>query len=99
MRIELVTEGGFAALPGLKRPVVLDSATLPQAEAAQCERLARELAAAPVSFAPPPAMRDGRRYRLTLHCGERPVTCVAADQAMSASFHALLQIVKAHGQR
>ncbi|WEF34382.1 protealysin inhibitor emfourin [Pseudoduganella chitinolytica] len=99
MRIELVTEGGFAALPGLNRPMVLDCATLPQAEAAQCERLARELAAAPGPSAAPSALRDGRRYRLTLHFGERSVTCVAADQAMSGPFHELLQIVKAHGHR
>lgn len=99
MRIELVTEGGFAALPGLNRPVLLDCATLPDAQAAQCERLASELAAAAPAGPVPSALRDGRRYRMILHFDDRTVTYAAADMAMPPAFQELLQLLRAHGRR
>jgi hypothetical protein len=98
MRIELVTQGGFAALPGLNRPIVLDCAALPAAVAAECEALASAVRAAG-SQAAPAALRDGRSYRLTITADGQAETYTAADQAMGASFERLLQLVRQHGHR
>ncbi|WUR10892.1 protealysin inhibitor emfourin [[Empedobacter] haloabium] len=99
MRIELVTEGGFAAMPGLQRPFVLDCGSLPAAQAAECERLARALATAPPAAAAPAALRDARRYRLAFVLDERPHVVAATDQAMSAEFDQLVQLVRQYGRR
>ena len=97
MRIEVVTEGGFAALPGLQRPVVLDCAALPAGQAAQCDTLVRELAADTAVRVAPAAMRDGRRYTLKIDDGGRTRTFTASDMAMSEAFRSLLALVRASG--
>ncbi|GGY95685.1 protealysin inhibitor emfourin [Pseudoduganella plicata] len=103
MRIELVTEGGFAALPGLQKPVVLDCALLPADVAvdvtAQCNELVRELAAAPPAAATPTALRDARRYTVTVEADGRTSSFTASDTAMSAAFRHLLDLVRSHGRR
>ena len=45
MRIELVTDGGFAAFPGLAAPIALDDAKLPADRRAELQRLLNELGA------------------------------------------------------
>lgn len=101
MRIEVATEGGFVAAPGLAKPVVLDTATLPPDEAAACEQLAREVVAdADTSQAqPPPLMRDGRTYRMKVELDGREVALQAADGAMSHACRQLLKLVRARGSR
>jgi len=99
MRIEVVTEGGFAALPGLHKPLVLDCAGLPADVAAQCGELVRELAAAPHVTAAPAALRDGRRYTIKVETGGRMLSLAASDTAMSPAFRALLDLARAHGKR
>lgn len=99
MRIELVTEGGFAALPGLQRPIVLDCAALPPAQVAEAERLAGELAAAPPAAAAATALRDARTYRLTVDGPEGPRVYTATDQAIAPAFAALLELVRTQGHR
>lgn len=99
MRIELVTEGGFAALPGLQKPVVLDCAALPPDVAAQCEELVRELTAAPPPSAAPAALRDARRYTVRVEADGRTSSFAASDTAMPAAFRRLLDLVRSHGRR
>lgn len=99
MRIELVTDGGFAAMPGLKRPLVLDCATLPAAQAAEAARLVRALAAAPPAQAAPATLRDARDYRLTVQDADGARSYTASDQAMAPAFEALLQLVRTLGHR
>jgi hypothetical protein len=99
MRIELVTEGGFAALPGLQKPVVLDCAVLPADVAAQCGELVRELAAAPPPAAAPTALRDARRYTFKVEADGRTASFAASDTAMPPAFRHLLDLVRSHGRR
>lgn len=99
MRIEVVTEGGFAALPGLQKPLVLDCAALPADVAAQCGELVRELAAAPQVTAAPAALRDGRRYTIRIESDGQSLSLAASDTAMPPPFHALLDLARTHGRR
>jgi len=99
MRIEVVTEGGFAALPGLQKPLVLDCAGLPADVATQCDELVRELAAAPHATAAPAALRDGRRYRVKVESDGQALSLAASDTAMSPAFRALLDLARTHGKR
>jgi len=98
MRIELTTEGGFAAVPGLQRPMRLDCAALSPEQAAQCEALVRAVAAEPVQ-AEPSAMRDGRRYTLRIDDGGRTLLFSATDMTMAPGYRGLLEFVRLHGAR
>jgi hypothetical protein len=68
MRVELTIDGGFAYIPGLNRPLVVDDANLAADDAAQLRRLCAAAIAAthrkPAS--PPPTLPDARRYRCTI---------------------------------
>jgi hypothetical protein len=87
MKIELSVDGGFARLPGLAKPVTIDSATLPAARRAKLASLVARArffdAAAP---APPAAARDARAYTIAIDDGaRRRALCVAepiADPSM-----------------
>lgn len=68
MRVELATDGGFAAMPGLAKPVLLDAADLSPDHGAELKRLVEAAVAekaqrGSVKAAPVP---DGRRYRITI---------------------------------
>ena len=74
MRVELLTEGGVAFFPGLNKPIVVESADLPQAEAQRLEQLIADvrffdLPAA--SRALPKTAADMRRYVITVEDGQR----------------------------
>jgi hypothetical protein len=99
MRVEVATEGGFVAAPGLAKPVVLDTATLPPDEAAACEQLAREVVADAGQPRPQPLMRDGRSYRVKVELDGRSVSVNAADGAMSPACRQLVKLVRTHGTR
>ncbi|MBB3220000.1 protealysin inhibitor emfourin [Pseudoduganella umbonata] len=101
MRIEVSIEGGFVAAPGLAKPIVLDTASLPPAETEACERLAREAVADAGTAAgrPQPLMRDGRSYRMKVDLDGRSVSLDASDGSMSPAFRQLLKLVRSHGSR
>lgn len=101
MRIELVIEGGFAAMPGLSRPVVVDAATAPPAmrdeltalvEAALVEQRST-VASTPSNFP------DARRYQLTVQRDSRRDVLVGADAALPPAFNKLVHYVREHGKR
>ena len=74
MRVELTIDGGFAYIPGLAKPIVLDGTQLDGSELAELRRLCDAALAAPNrgAEAPSAALPDARRYRLTLEIdGER----------------------------
>lgn len=80
MRITFERDGGFAALPGLTRPVMIDTAQLAPEEAERWQRLVAE--AAPwdlTSPAPPRRGADQRRYLLEVDDGERRVALTLFD--------------------
>lgn len=101
MRVALVTEGGFAALPGLARPVVVSGQAVAPAECDELHRLVQAVldehgghaAATPSSCA------DGRTYRMQIdHDGGQDLL-VAGDPAVPPAFGALMQFIRQHGTR
>jgi hypothetical protein len=105
VRIELTTEGGFVAAPGLEKPVVLESSDLPADECTACEALVREAVADKASGDAPstPVMRgqvrDGRSYHLKIDIDGRSYSLKASDLAMSPAYRELLKLVRTHGSR
>lgn len=106
MRIELVTEGGFAAMPGLARPVLLDAAGLSPEQSAELQRLVQAALAEKARQGPAKAkaapIPDGRSYRITVQAeGEAGARKLieAADPAVPPAFKALMEFARANGQR
>lgn len=69
MRIRLEQSGGFAAIPGLQRPVEVDTASLPAAETAALEGLVDKtglLKGSLRSAGDRPTGADQREYTLTV---------------------------------
>jgi hypothetical protein len=69
VRIRLEQSGGFAAIPGLQRPVEVDTAGLPSAEAAALEELVGKtglLAGSLRSVSDSPTGADQREYTLAV---------------------------------
>ncbi|SAL55822.1 hypothetical protein AWB73_06133 [Caballeronia turbans] len=100
MHAELTTDGGFAAFPGLARPVILDEGDLSAQDGAEFARLvaaARDEASAPGPRAAKP-VPDGRTYRINIDGGDA-LRLKAADPAIPPAFAALMDFVKRHGHR
>ncbi len=69
MRISFKTEGGIAHLPGLSRPVTIDTGELPAKEANELERLieAAGFFELPATSAPPPrGAADYQQYTISV---------------------------------
>jgi hypothetical protein len=96
MKIELSVEGGFARLPGLAKPVTIDSATLPRGRGAALATLvakARFFDAAPP---PPPAgARDARAYTIAIDDGARRRALCIAEPIADASMRELVDAIVA----
>ncbi|KAK43569.1 hypothetical protein BG58_31525 [Caballeronia jiangsuensis] len=100
MHAELTTDGGFAAIPGLASPVVLDEHDLSPEDGAEFARLvaaARDEASAPRPRAAKP-VPDGRTYRINIDGGDA-LRLQAADPSIPPAFAALMNFVKGHGHR
>jgi len=80
MRLTFEREGGLAALPGLARPVTIDTATLSSEEAAHWDRLVSDAECWSHGPSDPPAgQRDARTYHLTLEDGTRSARLTLHD--------------------
>ncbi len=69
MRIEVRTEGGLAYFPGLSKPVIVDSAQLAPADAAELERRVEDahFFTLQAKYSEPPrGAADYRRYTITI---------------------------------
>jgi hypothetical protein len=72
MRLTFEREGGLAALPGLARPVTIDTDTLPADEAGRWQQLVTDACAWERSSMPAPRTgADRRTYHLELQDGAR----------------------------
>ena len=101
MRVELSTDGGFAAIPGLAKPVLLDAADLSPDHGAELKRLVEAAVAekaqrGSVKAAPVP---DGRRYRITILGDGARNEIEAADPMIPPAFEALMEFARANGRR
>src|SRR5262245_46430756 len=90
MRISFKMEGGFAAIPRLSQPMVVDTATLPAEPRAEIERLmaaSHFFDKSAASGAPRPGAADVRAYTITVEDSGRShtlrLTDPIEDQAMS----------------
>jgi hypothetical protein len=98
MRVEFTTEGGIAHFPGLSRPVVIDSATLPAEEDAELKRLveaARFFEQPTAVGAPPPGAADYRQYTITVEDNGRRHTVQLADPVEDPPLQQLLHFLQA----
>jgi hypothetical protein len=93
MRIEFKTEGGIAHIPGLSRPVVIDSHSLSAEEGAELTRLveaARFFERPSTVGTPPPGAADYRQYTITVEDGGRQHTVTLADPVDDTALQQLL---------
>jgi hypothetical protein len=97
MRVELTTDGGFAALPGLARTVAVDAGLLASAAATElADRVAATIAASPP--AEPVRHPDARRYRVVIDVDGTRHRFVAADPVTCDPLARLIAFVRAHGR-
>lgn len=97
MRIEYKQDGGFAAIPGLNKPFVLDSGDLAAAKAHELSSLidACHFFDVPkVAPAPHPGAADYRRITLTVVDGKRRHTVVRSDPVVEPRLQALIVFVE-----
>ena len=101
MRVELTIDGGFAHIPGLAKPVVVDSAQLAAQDATELRRLCEAVSAiAKRKDAPQlPSIPDGRSYRLTIEAGDVPRELAVADPIEHPAIAALIAFVQRRGRR
>ena len=101
MRVELTIDGGFAAIPGLARPMVADDADLAAADARELRRLCRAALATPTGSAAarPGPMPDARRYRLAIEVDGATQLLVATDPIGQPALAELIDFVRARGAR
>lgn len=96
MRVEFrMSSTGIAYLPGLARPVVIDSVNLPAEEAAELERLIRD-----ANFFELPAevgrvgVPDARQHVITVDAGDRRHTVQVSEPADVPALQALLTFLR-----
>jgi hypothetical protein len=101
MRVELTIDGGFAYIPGLAKPIVLDGAQLLGSDLVKLRRLCHEALAAPNREAKtqPAVLPDARRYRLTLEMDGERHELIAADPVIPPAAAELIDFVRARGSR
>lgn len=100
MRVELLTEGGVAFFPGLSKPIVVDSATLPEAEARRLEQLvgdARFFDLPAASRSLPKGGGDMRSHTITVKDGRRNHTVRLIEPVDDPHLQALIEFLQ--GQR
>lgn len=99
MIINFQSEGGFAHLPGLSRPLRIDTAELPPKQADELEGLverARFFEQPPTVGGPPPGAADLRSYTITVDDGSRIHTVQTSDALSDPDLRDLVERLRAH---
>lgn len=97
MKVSLVLRGGLAA--GIRRPpLIVDSAALDDAGAAELKALATAAASA-ATPARSERARDEMSYTITIEDSGNTETLSQSDTAMSAEFSRLLAWLKHHSRK
>jgi hypothetical protein len=97
VHVEFKTEGGFAALPGLRKPVMIDSDGLAPAEAVELARLvqATHFFDLPAQVnAPAPGAADYQRYTITVVDGTRCGSISVVEPVDNVDLRALLTFLQ-----
>ena len=76
MRLQLRVEGGFAAIPGLRRPISVDLDELPEGEAGELRELIErcDFFSLPERFDAPEGAADYHEYTITAEDGDQQHT-------------------------
>src|SRR5262249_10078559 len=101
MRVELKTDGGFAYMPGLNKPLILDDDTLSKSQADALRRLidaAHFYQMPAVVNKPKPGAADHRSYTLTIQDGGQQHTVQAVDPVTDAGLKALMDYIRETAQ-
>jgi Emfourin len=98
VRLSLSADGGFAALPGLRRPLTVDVDVLPAHEASQVRQLldAAGFFALPARLAAPPGASDYREYTLTAENGDRHHTVKFPEIGAPPELLQLVDLLSGH---
>jgi hypothetical protein len=109
LRIEFKREGGLAAFPGLSKPIAIDTAALPSADAAALESLvsAARFFDQPAEIGRPrPGAADYFQYKITIDAsGRRHTVCLIEPiddpnlQALVNAFQARAAAIRAAGRK
>jgi len=98
VRIRLSAEGGFAYLPGLRKPIVVDLDALPAAEAAGLRALLEkaDFFALPARVGKQAAgAADMREYTIEVENGEKHHTVTVSETQASPALLALIDRLQA----
>jgi hypothetical protein len=98
VRVTVRVEGGFAAFPGLSRPVMVDTALLGTADAAELIRLveaANFFKLPAVANRPPPGAADYRTYHVAVEQDGTHHAVQAVDPLPEPHLSALIAFVQA----
>jgi len=98
MRVTYTVEGGFAAIPGLAKPIAIESATLPSDQGGELERrvqAARFFDQPTRQDTPPPGAADYRTYVITVEDGNQSNTVRLIDPIQDVALRDLVQFLQA----
>jgi hypothetical protein len=97
VRVQLVVEGGFAVLPGLRKPVDIDLSAVPAAQAEEVQQLLEQanFFDLPDRIDPPAGAADYREYVVTADDGTRCHTVRCPDFAAPPELLALVACLQA----
>lgn len=95
MRVELTIDGGFACIPGLAKPIVLDGTQLRGSDLAELRRLCQAAVATPnrATKTQSQSLPDARRYRLTLEIDGAEHKITVADPVNEPAIAALIDFL------
>jgi hypothetical protein len=97
MKITFAQHGGQAAGINLQRPpLVIDTAVLDEAEAAELKDLVAAAVAAPPRALGLDKARDEMSYKITIHDDKHETALSQSDTTMSAEFGKLLAWLRRH---
>jgi hypothetical protein len=102
MRVEFATEGGIAYFPGLSRPAVIDSDSLPEADAADLKRLVEAADFFEQPEQPPEPLRgaaDYRQYTIAVEDGRRRHAIRLIDPISDPHLQELVSFLRRHATR
>jgi hypothetical protein len=102
MRIQFKTEGGFAYIPGLNKPVTIDLDELPEQEADELQQLlqtARFFELPQRLGMPSPKAADMQQYKITVERQEGSHTVQLSDMSDDPHLRKLVDVLKAKTSR
>jgi hypothetical protein len=102
IRIQLKTEGGLGAFPGLAKPLMVDEQALPAERAQELKRLldgVRFFDLPPTVGAPLPGAADYQRHTITASDDARTHTVSFEDPVQNPGLRDLRDFIRLHGAR